>query len=394
MIHTITFDGITSFIIPCIFNNLITVLILYQFMRTFLGYTPERRKLSLVLYVLFFILETILKFGFKLYIIPYYMHKYFNLSLYVILFIIIIFIAFCYKPTVSTAFSSSALTALSLYCSVPMANYVFDAIYQLAVPNSDIFHNAVAFRHIFYIIFEEYQQVFIYLLEIIIKLLFLFAVLRVKHIYNERNMYYLQASRQEKNSLELKQFRHDIKNHMSALNQMLTANEEDKALAYLSKLNGIMDSSQQFSHTGNVALDSIVNYKLSEAEKLNITCTFHASIPQQLNIREEDIIIILGNLLDNAIEACLKLDTKRNIHLILSYNRGIFFISVKNSYNGFLKKNGNNNFTTSKKDTSIHGIGLKNVRNTLSHYDGTMKFKTTDTKFEICVIMYINPNRM
>lgn len=362
-------------------------------MKTFLGYKTELKKVSLVLYSLFFILENIISFYYEISLsltIPYYMDKYLKFGLYIILLILIISIAFCYKPTFSTGFSSSILTALSLYCSVSIANYIYDKIYQFIVPNFVIFQNTALFRHVFYIIFEEYQQVFIYVLEITTKLLFLFTVLRVKHIYDERNMYYTQASRQQKNNLELKQFHHDIKNHMIALNQMLSSDENSKALEYLSKLNEMSDSSQLFSHTENVALDSIINYKLCEARQKGIVCTFHSSVPEFLNIRDEDIIIILGNLLDNAIEACLKLEDKRYIDLKLNYNRGILFISIANSYNGSLKKGINSNLLTSKKDKSLHGLGLKNIQNALGHYNGTFEVKTTAAEFKAFIIMYIS----
>lgn len=393
MTDFLTLEQVTHFIIPCILNNLITLLILYRFMKTFLGYKPELKKVSLVLYTLFFILENIISFYFEISLsltIPHYLDKYLKFGLYIILLILIISIAFCYKPTLSTGFSSGILTALSLYCSIPIANYIYDKTYQFIVPNFNIFQNTALFRHVFYIIFEEYQQVFIYVLEITIKLLFLFTVLRVKHIYDERNMYYTQASAQQKNNLKLKQFHHDIKNHIIALNHMISSDENIKALEYLSKPNEMSDSSQLFSHTENVALDSIINYKLCEARQKDIVCTFHSSVPEFLNIRDEDIIIILGNLLDNAIEACLKLEDNKYIHLNLNYSRGILFISIANSYNGSLKKGSNSNIITSKKDKSLHGLGLKNIQNALEHYDGSLEIKTSATEFEIFIIMYIS----
>lgn len=391
MTNTIVFSEITHSVLPCIFNNLITILILYQFMKTFLGYKPDCRKTAAVLYVLFFVFENILSFNFELYIllsVPYFMDKYLNFILYTILIFLIIFIAFCYKPTISTGLSSAALTALSLYCSVPIANYIFDALYQFIVPNFDIFNSFTPYRHIFYVIFEEYQQIFIYILEIMIKLLFLFAVLRVKHIYDERNMYHMQASRQQKNNLELKQFRHDIKNHMGALNQMLTSNEEDKARAYLSKMNGIADATQLYSHTGNVALDSIVNYKLTKAKNSQIQCNFSTSIPEHLNLRDEDIVIILGNLLDNAIEACMKLENNRYININMTYWNGLLIIRISNSYNGTIKKSGRK-LATLKTNKSMHGLGLKNVRYALSHYNGTLEINTEDMKFTVSAIIYV-----
>lgn len=392
MIRPLTFEVITHNVIPCILNNLITLLIMYKFMKTFLGYRPEHKRTSIILYALFFVLETFLNFSKDLlvvFIIPYSIEKYFYFALYLTLLIIVILIALCYKPTFSTGVSSGLLTALFLYCSVPMANYIFNELYRFVVPNHQIYNSSAQFRHILYVIFEEYQQVFIYVLQITIKLLFLFVVLRVKHIYDERNMYYMQASRQGENNLELKQFRHDLKNHMGALNEMLSTNNIDNALAYLTTISDIGDSTQLFSRTGNVALDSIINFKLSKAVKNEIECTFNAVIPENLSVRDEDIIIILGNLLDNSIEACLKLESDRYIKVQLTYQRGLFIISIANSFDGSIKKSGKK-LATLKSDISSHGLGLSNVEKVLSHYNGTLDFSAIDTEFSISVVMYID----
>lgn len=377
------------FIIPCILNNLITVWILHRFIKAFLGGRPELQKTSAALYLGFFIVEIFLNFQYELSIVPYYMEKYYDFALYLILFAIIMALAFCYKPSLSAGFYSAVITALALFLSIPVADFIFNALYQFIVPNFTVFHSTEKFRHIFYIIFEENQYIFICVLEIMTKLIFLLILLRIRHIYDERNMYYTQAVRQEKTNLELKQFRHDVKNHMGALNQMLAASDADKAIAYLSAMNDFTDTSRIFSSTGNVALDSIINYKLSEAEKNDISCTLHAAIPEHLNVDDKDIIIILGNLLDNAMEACMKLEKNRYIHMQLGYNCGILMISVRNSYNGSIKKGSGNTPATSKKDKSLHGIGLANIKNALNRCHGTLEITADASEFCASAMMYV-----
>lgn len=373
----------------CIVNNLITTYILYCFMKTFLGYKPNFKKTSVILYSLFFIFENALRFTFQIYLRFGINEEYLTPVLYSVLFIIVVSIAFCYKPTFSAGLTSATLTILSLYCSVSIADCIFSSLYQMLVSNFDILSFITTSRHIFYIIFEKYQQCFVYILEIIVKLVFLFVIYRTRKIYEERNIYYLQASNQQTNNTELKQFRHDIKNHVGALNQMITSNEIDKALKYLATMNDISDASKLLCNTGNVALDSIVNYKLSIAKKAEIKCTFHALIPTNINIKDKDIIIIMGNLLDNAIEACSKLSSDKYIKVDINYKKGILFIFISNNYNGTTKKNGSN-FVTLKSNSSLHGLGLKNVQKSISNYNGTLEINETSSEFNVFVMLYVN----
>lgn len=390
MISTLAFARSIYYSVPlCIINNLITTYILYCFMKTFLGYKPKFKKTSIILYFLFFVFENTFRFSFEISLKLGINEEYITPLLYLALFIIVVSMAFCYKPTISTGVTSATLTILSLYCSIPIADYIFSSLYEMMISNFDIIGNVTTSRHIFYIIFEKNQQCFIYILEIIVKLVFLFVIYRIRKIYEERNIYYLQASNQQTNNSELKQFRHDIKNHVGALNQMIASNEIDKALEYLSAMNDISDTSELLCNTGNVALDSIVNYKLSSAKEVGIKCTLRASIPTGINIADKDIIIIMGNLLDNAIEACSKLSTEKYIKVNMNYKKGIFLIFVSNNYNGIAEKNGTK-FITLKSNKSLHGLGLKNVQKTISKYNGTLEINETSTEFNVSTMMFVD----
>ena len=90
------------------------------------------------------------------------------------------------------------------------------------------------------------------------------------------------------------------------------------------------------------------------------------------------------------MEACLKLENNKFIHTNLTYKNGLLFMKVSNSYNGTIKKSGKE-LATSKTDKSLHGLGLKNVRKALSHYNGTLEISTENTNFTVSAILYINP---
>lgn len=390
MINALAFIKTIYYSLPLgIINNLISTYVLYCFMKTLLGNKKIFKKISIILFFLFFLFENAFRCSFEISLKLGIKENHIASLLFFLLFIIVVSMAFCYKPTFSTGLTAATLTILALYCAIPIADYIFTSLYKTIISNFDIIGNSTTYRHIFYIIFEKNQQCFIYILEIMVKLIFLFVIYRIRKIYEERNMYYLQASNQQINNADLKQFRHDIKNHIGALNQMIALNQIDKALEYLSSMNDISDFSELLCNTGNVALDSIVNYKLSKAKECGIKCTLEALIPTNINISDKDIIVIIGNLLDNAIEACSKLRTNKYIEINMHYKKGVFLIFISNNYNGIVNKKGTK-FVTLKNNQNLHGLGLNSVQKSISNYKGTLDITETSSKFNVSVMMYVN----
>ena len=144
--------------------------------------------------------------------------------------------------------------------------------------------------------------------------------------------YHNQAYLLEKNSQVLKNFRHDFANHILTVEQMIRSNQTNSALEYLSSLSQSLGKTKSYCSTGNVAIDCIVNYKLSVAVEKEIDIKSTIKIPSDLTINSDDIIIILENLLDNAIEATSSVKN-RIIQLKINYNKGILFIYIMNTFN-------------------------------------------------------------
>ena len=114
------------------------------------------------------------------------------------------------------------------------------------------------------------------------------------------------------------------------------------------------------------------------ATKKNIKCYVSVAIPQKLKINYGDVGILLGNLLDNAIEACEK--TKESfIDLKIKYVKNTIFISISNSKNSEKV----NIESTSKEDKENHGYGIYNIRNIVRQYGGFIEFHDRGNVFEI-----------
>lgn len=211
--------------------------------------------------------------------------------------------------------------------------------------------------------------------------------LQAEIIERERGYYYKQAELLQQNSKELSDFRHDCMNHLYAIHSML-GDPDTEVKRYIEKITGKVQDVMEYSSTGNIVVDSIINYKLSEAGKKGIEVSSQIFLPSQVDIEMENMVVILGNLLDNAIEAAEKVEKGRYINIDIRYKVGTLFIDVKNSYDGMLCIQ-NGEIATRKGDTKFHGIGLKSVRTTVERCHGTMEVGYTEREFTVKIMLYI-----
>ena len=209
-----------------------------------------------------------------------------------------------------------------------------------------------------------------------------------KIILEEQNHYYQRQLEVIDSSYEnIRSLRHDIKNHLIALKGYIKNGREEKAIDYISQINESLYEKEQFSKTGNIEIDSILNYKLQEAKLKGILVSLELKIPSKLNISPLDTVVILGNLLDNAIEASSKVENNRTIDIRIKYKNDILFIYVNNSFDGSIVYEGEK-IKTTKKNKENHGIGLNNIEKILKKYDGTMKVYHTENRFHVDILMY------
>ena len=189
--------------------------------------------------------------------------------------------------------------------------------------------------------------------------------------------------------------RHDMKNTISLIMQ-LAAGKEEELQAYLEELNQTMDRLEFRFKTGNTVVDTLLNMKYHEITRAVPDLRMDVEglqFPKKLFIQSYDIGIILGNAVDNAIEACRKLkakepDAEAFIRISSFQKRELFFLKVENSFDGKVVKKPQNEFpVTDKADRENHGIGLANIKNTAEKYQGTMDFKVKGRVFILSVMM-------
>lgn len=197
----------------------------------------------------------------------------------------------------------------------------------------------------------------------------------------------------------IRSMKHDMKNTLSVVLRLATEkgeSENEEMQAYLSELNQTFDCLDFRFKTGNSVIDTLLNMKYHEA--LRIVPDLQIDIkklllPSDLVIQSYDIGVILGNALDNAMEACRKLKEKEPeaitfIRLSSFRKDNLLIFKIENSFDGTLKRKRQAGLPeTNKADKKVHGIGLANIKNTAEKYQGTMDYKIDGKVFILSVMM-------
>ena len=173
--------------------------------------------------------------------------------------------------------------------------------------------------------------------------------------------------------MTMRGWRHDYHNHLQALKAQLSMGQTELAQEYLGRLEQDLDSIKQLVETGNVSLDAILNSKLSYAQKQQISLHYKATVPPKLSVSDIDLCVLLGNLIDNAVEACEQLPVEqRFLRLYIGIFRKQLYISVTNATGELVRKLDEEYITTKRGN---HGHGLKRINNTVEKYGGFINRK-------------------
>ena len=177
---------------------------------------------------------------------------------------------------------------------------------------------------------------------------------------------------------EMRGYKHDFHHHLQALKGQLEAGEVDRALAYIEQLDNQLMNVDTRLKTGNVSLDAILSAKIAQAKAENIAVTVKANVPDALTISDLELSIIIGNLLDNAIEACRTVTGERFIRIFISMKGTMLYFSMLNAAGAKKKKTGSL-FATHKD--GVHGFGLRRAEAILEEHGGWVKYNSEDGAF-------------
>lgn len=196
----------------------------------------------------------------------------------------------------------------------------------------------------------------------------------------------------EEKELLLEEFRnqrHNYKQHFIVLNNLLSAKRIEEAYDYLNKLIDQKPGEKMFvCNTDNVVVDALINFKHSIAYSKGIKLTAKVQVPVRLPFSSADISILIGNILDNAIEAVENMPKeKKEICFYMQYNKNVLVIAEQNEYAGEIKKNKNGKILSEKGDDINHGIGLMSIEKIAHKYRGALVIETNNQVFKIKVTL-------
>lgn len=179
---------------------------------------------------------------------------------------------------------------------------------------------------------------------------------------------------------EFMKLRHDMKNYLGCVGTMLHNEKYIEAKNYLDSLfENKLSFGKQYILTENDAVNAIMNSKMSICEEQGIKMDYQIS--GSLNLFSElDLSVLLGNLLDNAIEACMKVENTPKIDIKIYNERNYLVINVANSIKESVLEH-NPNLHSTKKDTSKHGFGTVSIKDIVKNHNGMIRFYEKNNHF-------------
>ena len=208
-------------------------------------------------------------------------------------------------------------------------------------------------------------------------------------LQKEKELYSRQCEIMQSSTEDLQAFRHDMSNQLIILNHLLEEGKDEEARRQLDQLSHFIKGKVIYSTSGNTIIDGLVNYKLQSVASENIKVETEIVVPEQLNIDIADLVTLLGNLLDNALEALKKVDREQRILTIkIMFSQERLIGRITNTYCGeiYLK---DDKILTSKKEKQKHGYGLSNVEKIIKKYNGYMEIDHANWEFRVDFIIYL-----
>lgn len=182
-----------------------------------------------------------------------------------------------------------------------------------------------------------------------------------------------------------KMIRHDLRHHLVTCLEFVNRNNSAAAEQYLSQLCNSYDDSAIPITCSNLSADALICHYLKLAKQQRVVVTTNLHLPDDLGIDDQDLCIILGNCLENAIEACAKIPENkvRTIDIKTTLSKGHLIIKIINSFNGDALRHGDS-FVSSKNGDN-HGIGLASVKALTAKYYGYCSTSCEQQLFKVAI---------
>ena len=241
------------------------------------------------------------------------------------------------------------------------------------------------------------ENTIIEVMRLITVIMFLFLMIVIMHVIMVRDenismnamignlkepMKQITASYIEMNdkNTELRRFRHDTKNLLLALSSLLAEGKYEQASDYIVKMQEMMETIKiKAFDTGNFIADALLESKAKTAAQNDIIMTVEGNIPAN-RIEDVNLVILISNLVDNALEAAKKVEGEKKIEIQSILKKNIWILSVKNScvQDVIIREN---RIETTKEEKESHGFGISNIERVAKKYGGNLKLSCENRVF-------------
>lgn len=207
------------------------------------------------------------------------------------------------------------------------------------------------------------------------------ALTQEKRLASLREVYYQGIQREQ---AQVRTLRHDLRNHLTVLQGLIENGEQERAEVYLRQIVGSPALKESWQLCDNTVASAVLAAKSQEMTRLGLHGDLHVFLPAELSVADTDLCALLGNALDNAMEAAVKAEDK-SIAVRCQADKGMLMLKVRNAMAG----NEREDLTTTKPDKKHHGFGLAGMREIAERYGGTMEVTANGGYFELLVCIPI-----
>ena len=218
--------------------------------------------------------------------------------------------------------------------------------------------------------------------------------MRRKNVYYENLLKITEKHLQARESdIEyIRQVQHDLKHHNLYVCNLLKNKEYATLEKYLEQTL-VREKALTVLNTGNTLIDSILNYKYDIAITKGIKMDMNIHISESAPIQGVDMAVLLGNLLDNAIEATEKMEIeKRKITIKMRQTNSILLIEIANTFKNIVQRNSKGQFVSQKENVLEHGLGIFSVEKIVHKHDGELKIEHEAEIFTVTILLYLQEN--
>jgi hypothetical protein len=282
--------------------------------------------------------------------------------------------------------------------NIPMTYYFL----LFFIPTGSIY---IAFKDFYAETYNHYNLAsmitFSILLLINIMIFEIYVKLSERFIIEKENIVYTQqmdiitrsTDEQKKLMEEFHEERHNLVNQLIVLKDNLERNSKEKVIKDLNNIIKICSTSENISNSGNIVIDAMLNFKYSIAKEKGIEFQLKIFIPDIIPINQYDLGIILGNAIDNAIEATTecKFHTKKII-ISIGLKKESLIVVIKNPFEHHLKKDKSNKLISTKREVNKHGYGVNSLKRVAEKYHGDIIIESENNIFILTVILNIGVN--